>query len=60
MNKEIELAGRHISSREDNHIEVVADENMKDIFDKNCKPALQMLCSVLNEFLYNGWIQKFY
>jgi nucleoside phosphorylase len=37
----------------------LADENMNDSFDANCKPALQIMFPVLKEFIFGGWIQKF-
>ncbi len=37
-----------------------ANESMEDFFDKNCKPALQKMFPVLKEFLFSGWIKKFY
>jgi nucleoside phosphorylase len=37
----------------------LADENMEDSFDANCKPALQRMFPVLKEFIFGEWIQKF-
>jgi adenosylhomocysteine nucleosidase len=37
----------------------LADEDMKESFDVNCKPALQRMFPVLKEFIFGGWIQKF-
>jgi nucleoside phosphorylase len=35
----------------------LADEEMDDSFDANCKPALQRMFSVLKEFIFEDWIQ---
>ena len=37
-----------------------ADENMNDYFDKNCGLALKKMFPVLREFIFKGWINKFY
>jgi adenosylhomocysteine nucleosidase len=38
----------------------LADEDMKESFDANCKPALQKMFPILEVFIFGGWIQKFY
>jgi hypothetical protein len=37
----------------------LADEDMEDSFDVNCKPALQRMFPVLKEFIFGDRIQKF-
>ncbi len=37
-----------------------ADENMYDSFDTNCKSALQIIFPVVEEFIFGGWLKKFY
>jgi adenosylhomocysteine nucleosidase len=37
----------------------LADKDMEDSFNENCKPALQRMFPVLKEFIFGGWIQKF-
>ena len=34
------------------------DESMNDDFDTNCEKALEVLFPVLNEFIFEGWINK--
>ena len=38
----------------------LADEDMKVSFDANCKPALQKMFPVLKEFIFRGWLNRFY
>jgi len=35
-----------------------ADENMNNDFDANCVKALEVMCPVLNQFIFEGWINK--
>ncbi len=36
-----------------------ADEHMNDAFNTNSKKALEIMFPVLNEFIFEGWINKF-
>jgi len=35
-----------------------ADESMNDDFDTNCEKALKIMFPVLNEFIFEGWINR--
>jgi nucleoside phosphorylase len=38
----------------------LADKDMENSFNENCKPALQKTFPVLKKFIFRGWIQKFF
>jgi len=35
-----------------------ADEDMNDDFYANCEKALEIMYKALNEFIFEGWINK--